>query len=147
MGHAFHIFDRFGDVQTAARITNEWEAVNQQVHVIEAYHCYALQRLQQVAQLQRALAVIDMRWHNVESKVKDEMPEDKWVMLLLQLLLVADLVLLYRWTWTREDEGQTNLFASPSARVLVFHLLILAKLPSSVLKSEAASYVEKLQGV
>jgi hypothetical protein len=77
MGHAFHIFDRLGDVQTAARITNEWEAVNQQVHVMETYHATALQRLQQAAQLQRALAVIDMRWHNVESKVKEEMPEDK----------------------------------------------------------------------
>jgi hypothetical protein len=50
--------------------------VNQQVHVIEVNHSYALQKLQ-AAQLQRALAVIDMRWHNVESKIKEEMPEDK----------------------------------------------------------------------
>lgn len=71
MGHAFHILDRFGDVQTAVRIANEWEAVNQQVHVIEAYHKLALQRLQQAAQLQRALAVIDMRWYNVQTKIEE----------------------------------------------------------------------------
>lgn len=75
MGYAFHILDRFGDVQTAVRITIEWEAVNQQVHVMETYHIDSLQKLQ-AAQLKRALAVIDVQWHNVESKVK-EMPEDK----------------------------------------------------------------------
>jgi hypothetical protein len=67
--------ERFGDVQTAVRITDEWEAVNQQVDTIEIYHIYALQKLQ-AAQLQRALAVVDMRWHNMEAKI-EEMPEDK----------------------------------------------------------------------
>jgi hypothetical protein len=67
--------DRFGDVQTAARITNEWEAVNQQMQMIEAHHPTALQKLQ-TAQLQRALAVFDMRWYNVQTKIK-EMPDNK----------------------------------------------------------------------
>ena len=70
-----HILDRFGDVQTAVRFTNEWEAINQQIVALESYHVCALQWVQ-AAQLQRALVVIDMRWHNVESKVR-ELPEDK----------------------------------------------------------------------
>ena len=75
IGISFHILDRFGDVQTAARITNEWEAVNQQIQMIETHHSCALPKLQ-TAQLQRALAVIDMRWYNVQTKI-EEMPENK----------------------------------------------------------------------
>ena len=75
MGFAFHILDRFGDVQTAVRITDEWEAVNQQVHVMEAYHNHSLQKLQ-AAQLQRALAVVGMQWHNVQAKI-DEAPKSR----------------------------------------------------------------------
>jgi hypothetical protein len=74
-GNSFHILDRFGDVQAAARFTDEWEAVNQQMGMIETHHVYALQELQ-AAQLQRALAVIDIRWHNVQTKI-EEMPVDK----------------------------------------------------------------------
>lgn len=76
LGYSFHILDRFGDVQTAVRFTNEWEAVNQQMDMIEAHHTEAFQTLQQAAQLQRALAVIDIRWHNVQTKI-EEMPENK----------------------------------------------------------------------
>jgi hypothetical protein len=36
---------------------------------------------------------------------------------------------------------------APSSIVLMFQLLILARLPSSVEKSEAAGYVEELSGV
>ena len=74
-GYSFHILDRFGDVETSARMTNEWEAVNQQIQMIEAHHIYALPKLQ-TAQLQRALAVVDMRWHNIQTKI-EEMPENK----------------------------------------------------------------------
>ena len=72
---SLHLLDRFGDAQKAARITNEWEAVNQQIQVIEVHHPIALQKLQ-TAQLQRALAVVDMRWYNVQTKI-EEMPDDK----------------------------------------------------------------------
>jgi hypothetical protein len=75
MGSSLHILDRFADVQTAARITNEWEAVNEQVCTTDFYHVYALQKLL-AAQLQRALVVVDMRWHNVEAKI-EEMPDYK----------------------------------------------------------------------
>ena len=59
----------------------------------------------------------------------------------------SDVVLLCRWAWTREEEGQTAFFAVPSAKVLMFHLLTLAKLPRSVQKSEATGYVGELSGV
>ena len=59
----------------------------------------------------------------------------------------ADVVLLCRWAWTREEEGQTAFFEVPSSWVLMFHLLILAKLPRSVQKSEATAYVGELSGM
>ena len=74
-GYAFHILDRFGDVQTAARFTNEWEAVNQQMDMIEVHHIHAFQLLQ-AAQLQRAFEVVDIRWHDVKAKI-EEMPDYK----------------------------------------------------------------------
>ena len=61
--------------------------------------------------------------------------------------VAADVVLLCRWAWTREEEGQTASYEVPSAWVLMFHLLILANLPRSVQKSEATAYVEELSGV
>ena len=60
---------------------------------------------------------------------------------------VADVMLLCRWAWTREEEGQTAFFEVPSSCVLIFHLLILAKLPRSVQKSEATAYVGELSGM
>lgn len=56
-------------------MTDEWEAVNQQMQMVEAHHTFALQKLH-TAQLQRALAVVEMRWHNVQTKI-EEMPENK----------------------------------------------------------------------
>ena len=61
--------------------------------------------------------------------------------------VVADVVLSCRYTWTREEEGQTAFYEVPSSRVLVFHLLILAKLPRSVQKPEATAYVGEISGV
>ena len=61
--------------------------------------------------------------------------------------VAADVVLLCRFAWTREEEGKTAFFDVPSSWVLMFHLLILAKLPSSVQKSEATAYVGELPGV
>jgi hypothetical protein len=74
-GISFHILDRYGDVQTAVRFTSEWEAVNQQMVMLELSLTMALPQLQ-AAQLQRAFAVVDVRWHNVEAKV-EEMPDCK----------------------------------------------------------------------
>lgn len=63
-------------------------------------------------------------------------------------LCCSDVVaLLCRWTWTREEEGHTMFYKLPSSFMLMYQLLILAKLPSSVQKSEAAGYVEELSGV
>jgi hypothetical protein len=45
------------------------------MEMMEAHHPIALQKLQ-AAQLQRALAVIDMRWYNVQTKI-EEMSENK----------------------------------------------------------------------
>jgi hypothetical protein len=45
------------------------------MEMIEAHHPIALQKLQ-TAQLQRALAVVDMRWYNIQTKI-EEMPEEK----------------------------------------------------------------------
>ena len=61
--------------------------------------------------------------------------------------VAADVVLSCRYAWTREEEGQTAFFQVPSSWVLMFHLLILAKLPRSVQKSEATAYVGELSGV
>ena len=61
--------------------------------------------------------------------------------------VAADVVLSCRYAWTREEEGQTASYEVPSSWVLMFHLLILAKLPRSVQKSEAAAYVGELTGV
>ena len=61
--------------------------------------------------------------------------------------VAADVVLLCRWAWTREEEGQTAFFEVPSSWVLMFQLLILAKLPRSVQKAETIGYVEELSGM
>lgn len=68
-------------------------------------------------------------------------------MSLCDVASAADVVLLCRWAWTREEEGQTASYDMPSSKVLMFHLLILAQLPHSVQKSEAIAYVEELSGV
>jgi hypothetical protein len=67
-------------------------------------------------------------------------------MMSLWLLTAADLALLCRWTWTREEEGKSTFLQLPSSFVLMYQLLMLAKLPSSVQKSEAESYIEDISG-
>ena len=130
IGLSLLIFDRFGDVQTGARFTSEWEAVQQQIKTVTSkpfpYLSWGCNRLE-AAPLRRMIALMDMQWRNVKAKI-EELPENKW-------------------SWKREDGERTTVCQSSGGIVLLFQLLILTKLSGSAQKSEAAYFVEELSGV
>ena len=117
--------ERFAEVELAARFTVDWLAVNQKakvagVELFDIASSHVWPRLQSDT-LRRAMGVWLVSWQSAEARF-EEVPTSKFA-------------------WSREEGGKTIRCYNNNALLLNVQLLVLARLPTSVMASEATEFL------